>query len=218
MVSLTVDGLIYASSMMMLDSARRATPVPALARWLIGWGVAARLAANVADGLGHGLAGAAVAAWPAVALVGLYEVLMIVIHSSQVPAGGTPRTERVVDPLQARAAELFAGQLVAEQVPSAILKVPAQPWTPAYDGGGQVRDGAWVADITGLRNLPLKGFAENQLRCEIVSLACELLAWTQLLAGRLARSGRRLRLRLAERWPAFGEQGASGGRDRRPSL
>ena len=35
MVPLTVDGLIYASSMVMLDSARRKTPVPALARWLL---------------------------------------------------------------------------------------------------------------------------------------------------------------------------------------
>ena len=79
---------------------------------------------------------------------------------------------------------------------------------------------------TGLRNLPLKGFAQNQVWCEIVALACELLAWTQLLAlagearrwepkrlrlrlfsvaGRLARSGRRLRLRLAERWPWAGD-------------
>ena len=38
------------------------------------------------------------------------------------------------------------------------------------------------AKDTGLRNLPLKGFAQNQVWCEIVALACELLAWTQLLA------------------------------------
>ena len=35
--------------------------------------VSATLAANVAHGLGHGLIGAAVGAWPAVALVGSYE-------------------------------------------------------------------------------------------------------------------------------------------------
>jgi hypothetical protein len=35
LVHLTVDGLIYASSMVMLDSARRRVPVPALARWLL---------------------------------------------------------------------------------------------------------------------------------------------------------------------------------------
>ena len=55
MVPLTVDGLIYASSMVTLDSARRKTAVPALARWLLGLGIAATLAANVAHGLGDGL-------------------------------------------------------------------------------------------------------------------------------------------------------------------
>jgi hypothetical protein len=186
------------------------------------------------------------------------------------------------------------GMTVTEDMQAAVLKVPARSWTPAYDGDGQVRDGAWVADITGLldlsswpagmrvivrrerphpgaqlrftdvdghrftafatdarkgqladlelrhrrrarcedrircakdtglRNLPLKGYAQNQLWCEIVALACELLAWTQMIAlsgparrwepkrlrlrvfavaGRLASSGRRMRLRLAERWP-----------------
>src|ERR1700722_5347238 len=107
LVPLTVDGLIYASSMVMLDSARRATPVPALARWLLGLGIAATLAANVAHGLGHGAAGATVAAWPAVALVGSYELLMIVIRSSQVPADGAPWNHHDADPLQERAAELF---------------------------------------------------------------------------------------------------------------
>jgi hypothetical protein len=187
---------------------------------------------------------------------------------------------------------------ITEDMQDAILKVPADAWTPAYDADEQVRDGAWVADITGLldlsswpagmrvivrkerphpgaqlrftdldghrftafatdarkvqladlklrhrrrvrcedrircakdtglRNLPLKGFAHNQLWCEIVALACELLAWTQLLAlagearrgeprrlrlrlfavaGRLVRGGRRLRLRLAARWRWAGQ-------------
>jgi hypothetical protein len=119
LVPLTVDGLIYASSMVMLDSARRKAPVPALARWLLGLGIAATLAANVAHGLGHGLTGAAVAAWPAVALVGSYELLMMVIRSSQVQADGMPKVdEDDADPLQERAAELFAEQLAADRVPS----------------------------------------------------------------------------------------------------
>src|SRR6202046_2799820 len=92
LVPLTVDGLIYASSMVMLDCARRKAPVPALARCLLGLGIMATLAANVAHGLGHGLAGAAVAAWPAVALVGSYELLMMVIRGSQLPAGRKPET------------------------------------------------------------------------------------------------------------------------------
>jgi hypothetical protein len=36
LIPLTVDGLIYASSMVMLYSARRGVRVPALARWLLG--------------------------------------------------------------------------------------------------------------------------------------------------------------------------------------
>jgi len=183
---------------------------------------------------------------------------------------------------------------ITADIADAVSKIPARAWTPAYDADRQVRDGAWVAEVTGLlnlsswpkgirvivrkerphpgaqlrftdigghrltcfatstkggqladlelrhrrrarcedrircakdtglRNLPLKGFAQNQLWCEIVALACDLLAWTQMLAlagparrwepkrlrlrifavaGRLVRGGRRLRLRLAERWP-----------------
>ena len=61
LVPLTVDGLIFASSMVLLDSARRKAAVPALARRLLGLGIAATLAANVAHGMGHGLIGAP---WP----------------------------------------------------------------------------------------------------------------------------------------------------------
>ena len=38
-------------SLVTLDSARRETPVPALARWLLGLGIAATLAAKFAHGL-----------------------------------------------------------------------------------------------------------------------------------------------------------------------
>jgi hypothetical protein len=203
-------------------------------------------------------------------------------------------THEFPDWLTARSRRLHysAGMTITEAIADAIGKVPAGAWTPAYDGDGEVRDGAWVADITGLpdtggwptgmrvivrkerphpgaqlrftdidghqftcfatdankgqlaglelphrrrarcedriraakdtglRNLPSKGFAQNQVWCEIVALACELLAWTQMLAlagaarrwepkrlrvfavaGRLARGSRRLRLRLAENWP-----------------
>jgi hypothetical protein len=45
LIPLTVDGLIYASSMVVLDSARRGARVPTLARWLLGLGIVATLAA-----------------------------------------------------------------------------------------------------------------------------------------------------------------------------
>jgi hypothetical protein len=125
MVPLTVDGLIYASSMVMLDSARRSTPVPALARWLLGLGIAATLAANVTHGLGHGLVGAAVAAWPALALVGSYELLMTVIRSSQLSPADGSETRSDADPLQEQAALAFAEQLAADRVPS-VRAISAQ--------------------------------------------------------------------------------------------
>jgi len=79
-----------------------------------------------------------------------------------------------------------------------------------------------AAKDTGLRNLPLHGYAANQIWAELVAMACELLAWMQMLAldgqarrwepkrlrlriftvaGRITRGGRRLRLRLAAHWP-----------------
>jgi hypothetical protein len=78
------------------------------------------------------------------------------------------------------------------------------------------------AKDTGLRNLPLHGFTQNRVWCELVAMACELLAWTAMLAldgparawepkrlrlrlfsaaARLARGGRRLRMRIAATWP-----------------
>jgi hypothetical protein len=38
------------------------------------------------------------------------------------------------------------------------------------------------AKDTGLRNLPLRGFGQNQLWCELAAMACELTAWMQMLA------------------------------------
>jgi len=186
------------------------------------------------------------------------------------------------------------GMTITEDMAEAILALPDRVWEPAYDAGGQVRPGAWVAEITGLldlsswpegmrvivrkerphpgaqlrftdldghrftcfatdarhgqladvelrhrrrarcedriraakdtglRNLPLHGFAQNQVWCELVAMACELTAWMGMLAldgparswepkrlrlrlfsaaGRLVRGGRRLRLRLAATWP-----------------
>jgi hypothetical protein len=60
--------------MVILHAARHRLPVPRLARWMLALGIAASLAVNVAQGWSHGLVGAAAAAWPAVALVGSYEV------------------------------------------------------------------------------------------------------------------------------------------------
>jgi Transposase DDE domain group 1 len=186
------------------------------------------------------------------------------------------------------------GFTITDDLQEAVLQLPDRIWEPAYDAEGQVRPGAWVAEITGmldlsswpegmrlivrkerphpgarlrftdpgghrftcfatntkrgqladlelrhrrrarcedrircakdtgLRNLPLHGYAQNQIWCEIAALAAELLAWMQMLAltgparrweprrlrlrlffiaGRIVCSGRRLRLRLSRTWP-----------------
>lgn len=76
---------------------------------------------------------------------------------------------------------------------------------------------------TGLRNLPLHGFAQNQIWLEIITLAADLLTWTQTLAwhnqparrwepkrlryrilavaARITHSKRRRYLRLPRNWP-----------------
>ena len=78
----TIDGLVYASSMVVLYAARNRVPVPSLARWLLALGIAATLTANMAQGWSHGPVGAVVAAWPAVSLVGSYELLVWLIRAS----------------------------------------------------------------------------------------------------------------------------------------
>ena len=70
----TIDGLVYASSMVNLYAARHWLLVPALARWLLALGIVATLAANMAQGWSHGPVGAVIAAWPAVSLVGQVQV------------------------------------------------------------------------------------------------------------------------------------------------
>ena len=80
----TVNGLILAASMLILDASRRNQPVPPLARWCLGAGILATISANLAHGLGHGPIGALVSAWPALALAGSFELLMTLIRARTV--------------------------------------------------------------------------------------------------------------------------------------
>jgi hypothetical protein len=134
LIPLTVDGLIWASSMVMLDSARRGVRVPVLARWLHGLGIAATLTANVAHGLGHGPIGAAAAAWGAVALVDSYEFRMIIQGAQVAAAAPRPRDDAaVIDPLGEQAAVVFAadrcggGQCRAGRLYGLLMVIKAMP-------------------------------------------------------------------------------------------
>ncbi|WP_433151226.1 DUF2637 domain-containing protein [Actinomadura nitritigenes] len=82
LVPFTVDGLIWAASMVILDASRRKHPAPALAKWSLAVGIVATVGANVAHGTSHGAIGAVVSAWPALALVGSFELLMTLTRSA----------------------------------------------------------------------------------------------------------------------------------------
>jgi hypothetical protein len=45
------------------------------------------------------------------------------------------------------------GFTMTDEICDAVSKIPPRAWTPAYDGDGQVRDGAWVAELSGLLDL-----------------------------------------------------------------
>ena len=192
------------------------------------------------------------------------------------------------------------GFTLPDDAPNLVEQIPAAVWSPAYDSDGEIRDGAWVAELTGLlnldryppgmrvivrkerphpgaqlrftdadghrltafatntptggpgsqiadlelrhrqraraedrircakdtglRNLPLHDFTQNQIWCALVAIASELTAWMQLLAlpshparrwepkrlrfrlfaaaARLVRTGRRYWLRISAhgRW------------------
>lgn len=82
LLPLSVDGLILAASLMLLGAARRRLPRPVLAQWMLGLGVAATIAANVAYGAAYGPLGAFISAWPAIAFVGAAEMLIGLIRAS----------------------------------------------------------------------------------------------------------------------------------------
>jgi hypothetical protein len=114
LIPFTVDGLILAASMLILDASRRNQPVPPLARWCLGAGITATVSANLAHGLGHGPIGALVSAWPALALAGSFEMLMTLIRTGKNAAAA---------PLPA-VLEHQPGSEVAVGVPAVVLSVP----------------------------------------------------------------------------------------------
>jgi hypothetical protein len=91
-----------------------------------------------------------------------------------------------------------------------------------HRGHARVEDRVRCGKDTGMRNLPFREFASNEVWLELALIAQDLVAWTKTLAledelarsepkrlryrllhqaGRIARSGRRVRLRLERSWP-----------------
>ena len=208
---------------------------------------------------------------------------------------GAGHSHKLLNWLSSQRVRYSVGFTLPSDAATLIEKIPEHIWTPAYDADRMPRDGAWVAELTGLldltgwpagmrviirkerphpgaqltitdidghritafatntrtgqladlelrhrrrarcedrirlakdtglTNLPLHSFAQNQIWCAIVALAAELTAWMQLLAftdtdarrwepkrlryrlftipATLARGGRQQRLRYAGHHP-----------------
>jgi Protein of unknown function (DUF2637) len=127
----TVDGLIWAASMVVLDASRRNQPVPRLAAWSLGAGIVATVGANLAHGVGHGSIGALVSAWPALALVDSFELLMMLIRTGR----GVQTGEAASEP-QHRAAPPLA-----QEVPPELIVAPTLEQTirARHDAGHSQR-------------------------------------------------------------------------------
>ena len=85
LLPLSVDGLILAASLVLPHEARNDRDAPRLARFMLWLGIAATIGANIAYGVGYGLLGALISAWPAVAFIGSVEIAMQQVRRARVP-------------------------------------------------------------------------------------------------------------------------------------
>lgn len=66
---------------------------------------------------------------------------------------GAGATHRFAQHLADAGVEYSLGFTLGIEYQEALLAVPKTAWTPAYNADGQQRDGAWVAELTGLVDL-----------------------------------------------------------------
>ena len=135
----TIDGLVYASSMVVLYAARHRVPAPFLARWLLGAGIVATLTVNMAQGWSHGPVGAVVAAWPAVSLVGSYELLVWLVRTSgAVERGRQQSTSATVRPAILRCVLSRPQQLTSTDLAGAGATCQTQAHGPRIGAPGSL--------------------------------------------------------------------------------
>ncbi|HEX3962417.1 MAG TPA: DUF2637 domain-containing protein [Trebonia sp.] len=149
-----VDGLIVAASMVLLDAARHREEAPRLAWWLLAAGIGATLAANVLAGVPSGWLGAVVAAWPALAFVGCYELLMMLVRAAarRTPAETARTAEDMPDTTTAPEAPVSvppapdgdetvqakaSADDTEEEVPEGLSDEPVQPAEAAAEGADE---------------------------------------------------------------------------------
>lgn len=133
----TIDGLIVAASMVLLDAARHDDDsAPRLAWWMLGAGIGATLTVNVLAGLASGWLGAVIAGWPAAAFVASYELLMILVRASsrRVPVALGPAAES-------------APPRAAESGPASTAAADPAPAPVQLAGGSRDESAAVPADV-----------------------------------------------------------------------
>jgi len=80
--SVVIDGPLVVASMVIADSARRRIKAGALAWVMLAAGIVATITVNLLSGTEYGPLGAIIAAWPAAAFAGTYELLMTLVRRS----------------------------------------------------------------------------------------------------------------------------------------
>ncbi|WP_454777856.1 IS1380 family transposase [Georgenia muralis] len=66
---------------------------------------------------------------------------------------GAGASHDLLDFLTGRRLSYSVGFTLPHHTPELLAKIPEQVWTPAYDAHDQIRDGAWVAELTDLLDL-----------------------------------------------------------------
>jgi hypothetical protein len=110
LLPLSIDGTVVAASMVMLRAARAGLGTPWLARFMLGLAVTATLAANIGYGLPHGMPGALISGWPAVAFVGCAEMAISAVRRLRPAAArGTVPSDAETAAIEALKTTLAAG-------------------------------------------------------------------------------------------------------------
>ena len=71
---------------------------------------------------------------------------------------GAGCSHQVVNYLHTRAMSYSVGFTLPSHTPQLLELIPDSAWTPAYDAHDEVRDGAWVAELTDLLDLAATGW------------------------------------------------------------
>jgi hypothetical protein len=123
LLPISIDGLLLAGTLAVLDASRRQIGHAWAARITLGLGVAMTMWANIVHGIGFGWTGIVISGWPPIALIAAIEVLARMIRPSPEPGVGALHLTAIANGHAVpeggkQAAERFAADLAAGDVPS----------------------------------------------------------------------------------------------------